>query len=171
MSADHRAAAADPAATGAEPVGRLADAAPAARLFVRTLRLWLTAPQGRAEAWNGLATDLGAARGRDALAAFERFIDVLVDGAAGPIWRHRDGCVCVGRDEAALAGAVIAAGAGDFAMAHALLAPLLHPDAVAPAIGAAGRLGAAFVVGDTNRSGYRDGDGSHAAPPARYWLH
>ncbi|TVQ53073.1 MAG: hypothetical protein EA355_13945 [Rhodobacteraceae bacterium] len=165
MSAEHR------AGVGAEPVGRLADAAPAARRFVRTLRLWLTSPEGQAQAWNGLATDLGAARGRAALAAFERFIDVLVAGAAGPIWRHPAGRPCVGRDEAALAGAVIAAGAGDFAMAHALLAPLLRPDAVAPAIGAAGRLGAAFAAAEGNCAASRDDGGSRAAPPARGWLH
>jgi hypothetical protein len=132
------------AALGAEPVGALADAPEAERRVVCALRLWLAAPEGRRAAEGVLGEGLDPARARAAACAFDAWLGAVAEGAARKLWRHAPGCPCLGRDEAALAGAVREAAAGRREAAWAMLAPCLRVEALFAAAEAAGALGRAL---------------------------
>jgi hypothetical protein len=100
---------------GARPARErwLAEAGPAAQVFVVSLRRWLDGPEGQAQVWNGLACELGPSRARALLVAFEAFLGALGAALSRRLSRHAAHCPCLGEDEALLAGLVQAAGRGD----------------------------------------------------------
>lgn len=122
----------------------LAALPPDAVRFVTLLRVWLGAPERRADVWDALAGELGAAAGRRALAAFERYLEAAAEGASRRIVRRAVGDPWVSGDEAALAAALRAPhrapvfiapearavfGAAAAALAEALGAPAAFDDA------------------------------------------
>lgn len=131
---------------GADDVARLARASETERRFVAALRLWLTTPEAQAEVWRDFAAAQGPAAGRAALRAFEAYLEAVAHGASRKLWRHNVGCVCLGRDEAALAEAMRAAAAGNRERAYAALAPLVRTEALPRAVEAAGALGLALAA-------------------------
>jgi hypothetical protein len=122
----------------------LADAPEADRLFVAALRLWLASPEGPSHALAHLSLTLGPAAGRRASAALSACLSAVADGAVRRFWRHRPGCACMGRDEAALCALIAAAGAGALETAYGAAAALVRPEALFPTVESAAQLGRAL---------------------------
>ena len=130
---------------GGESAGWLETMPEAERLVVWSLRRWLDGPDGQAEVWNAFATRLGAERGRNALRAFEAYLEALATGTTRRLCRHAAGCPCVGRDEADLAAIVTLAARGEPGATSARAARFVAPDRLAGVVAASARLGGLLV--------------------------
>lgn len=139
----------DPRPPRAEAAALAAMPADAVR-FVTLLRVWLGAPERRADVWDLLAGELGAASGRRALAAFERYLEVVADGATRRIGRRAVGDPWVSADEVALAAALRAPHP-----APVFLAPDARPAASVAAAALALALGAPETADDAAELDWR----------------
>lgn len=125
----------------AEREGWLADAHPADRLFVVSLRRWLDGPGGQAEVWNDLAVSLGSAPATRLLKAFEGFLGAVAVALDRRLERHATRCPCIAGDEATLAVIVRSAGQGDRDTARSIAAEIVREADLIAVIEAAARLG------------------------------
>lgn len=128
-------------AGGADAVGLLDRLPPGERMVVTALRRWNSGDDARAGVWNDFAAALGTDSGRQALRAFEALLATLALGADRPLWHHGAGCPCIGRDEAAIAATVTAAGRGDIDRARLHAGRITRAEAVPAVVAAAAVLG------------------------------
>lgn len=120
----------------------IADAHPSDRLFVLSLRSWLSGPSGQETLWNGLAATLGARPARSLLKAFEGFLAAVASAPERRLVHHASACPCLGDDEARLAAIIVrSAGRGDGESARALAAGIVREADMVTVIESAARLG------------------------------
>lgn len=99
--------------------GWLVEARPSDQLLVVALRRWLDGPDGQQAVRTGLSGQIGAAKTRSLLDAFEAFLYALAEGLSRRLTRHTALCPSIGQDERLLTEIVRAAGEGDYETAHA----------------------------------------------------
>lgn len=126
---------------GDEAVGRLAERSATEQLLVRGMRLWLGGPDAQARVWNEFATTFGPAHGRQALRAFEAYLEAVAQAIERRLWRHAPGCPCIGRDEEALASLVTLAARGQSGAAIAVAARFIRAECLPEVIETAASLG------------------------------
>ena len=139
---------------------QMADLADSERLILSVFRHWLVGLVDKSGsrlslAWNELARELGAARGRAAMSALIGLVRAL-GHVRRPLRHHRPCCSCVSVDENALLSFLATCQRQDWTLARSQAEWLVAPDGVGDLLENGIKLSAAL------------GSGGQSLP-ARYW--
>jgi len=120
------------------------------RYLLRSLRRWLKGCcENRAtcwsEVWNLFARDFGTDDGGTAVAAINRMIGTIADGARGRLTYHQPCCGQVTTAELVMVGLVGACQAGEARLAHGLCRGLVRDDAIGDLLDGAASLAAVLA--------------------------
>ncbi len=140
---------------------QMAELADSERLILSVFRHWLVGLSDKSGsrlslAWNELARELGAARGRTAMSALIGLVRAL-GHVRRPLRHHRPCCACVSVDENALLSFLATCQRKDWPLARSQAEWLVVPDGVGDLLESGIKLSAAL-------------DSGGQSLPARYWT-